>query len=148
MNTLDPGRLWAPYPMPEARMPATLAEKLAAARTNSPSEALKMSQDVGEALRSARLSDNTCRAISGLLRLREEAAAQVCVTRRENFGKRSVPGNSAGVLFFDGATPGVVVSYPSRAMDGKRWIVYESGTLAAAARAIAGLHAELDATKV
>ncbi len=139
---LDPAGNWEPYPMDEIAVPAPAARAAARLRTDDLDDVLDTTSDV---LNDVNMAAPTTRTLHELLQADNVATAQIVLTRRTAVGKRRRKDSALGVMFFDSpAKSGTVVSYPTRAIDGKPWITYEPATPAALARGITELHAALD----
>lgn len=140
---LDPTDEWAPYQMDEVAIPAATATALAADRDADLDEVLESTTTT---LLDAQMAQPTVRALNELLSADNVASVEIVLTRRTPQGKRRVKRHSAGVMFFDGDKGrGRVVSYPTRAFDGRTWITYESATPDALTRAVTALHKAHDA---
>lgn len=139
---LDPSGRWKPYPMDEVAIPASTATLLACDRDADLDEVL---DTTATTLREAQMAPPTMRALRELLSADNVANAEIVLTRRTPQGKRRVKENAAGVMFFDGEKArGAVVSYPTRAFDGRKWITYESATPEGLTRAVTALHKAVD----
>jgi len=140
---LDPAGRWAPYPMDEVAIPATAATVLARDRSADLDDVL---ESTTATLREAKMAPPTLRALNELLATNNVATAEIVLTHRTPHGKRRAKETAVGVMFFEGEKrSGTVVSYPTRAFDGRKWITYESATPQALTRAVTALHNAHDA---
>lgn len=140
---LDPSGNWQPYPMDEVAIPAAAAQAAARYRDDDPADVLDTTTEI---LTVAKMAAPTTRALRELLAADNVASAQVVLTRRTPIGKQRLKNSAIGVMFFDGDTKsGTVVSYPTRAIDGKPWITYQSATPNALTTAVTELHTALNA---
>ena len=136
MAILDPQKQWKPYPMERISIPATVADALKRDRADDVEDVVETTRD---GLRDAGMARTTVRGLAELLSQDNVALSQITLTRRAPQGKQTVYNNSMGVMFFVGDPGGVVVSYPSRGLDGRQWINYEPATPAAMTAAVAAL---------
>jgi hypothetical protein len=134
---VDPKQAWEAYPLEEFSIPAATADALKRDRSASPDD---VAEETQEGLYDAGMARTTVRALSELLKQDNVALAQITLTQRTPQGKKTAGGNAVGLMFFTGKHTGVVVSYPTRGIDGRQWITYESATPAALGRAIGKLH--------
>jgi hypothetical protein len=137
----DPADAWQPYPMDQFSIPAATADALKRDRDGNVDDVVGATRD---GLHEAGMVRTTVNALSELLKQDNVAICQILLTRRTPQGKKTAQNSAAGIMFFTGEHTGAVVSYPTRAMDGRQWITYESATPAALGRAIGGLHRGLD----
>jgi hypothetical protein len=138
---LDPGKQWQPYPFNEISIPSSCAESLKRYRTDDLDDVVEQTRD---GLEVAGLTPATIRALGELLTRDNVALTQVTLTRRTHQGRLTAKNNALGVMFFVGGKTGVVVSYPTRGLDGRQWITYEPATPDGMGRAVAALHKGLD----
>lgn len=136
MAILDPQKQWKPHPMERISIPAAAAEALKRDRTDDTEDVLETTRD---GLRDAGMARTTVRGLAELLSQDNVAVSQITISRRAPQGKQTVYHNAMGVMFFVGEPGGVVVSYPSRGLDGRQWINYEPATPAAMTEAVAAL---------
>lgn len=141
MAILDPKKQWKPYPMEKVSIPASTAEALKRDRADDIEGVVEATRD---GLRDAGMARSTVRGLTELLSKDNVAVCQITLTRRVPQGKQTAYANSLGVMFFVGEPSGVVVSYPSRGLDGRRWVNYEPATPAAMTAAVAALRRGLD----
>lgn len=144
---IDPKRTWKPYPLAETAIPAATATAVAADRNNDPERVEGIAETATAGLIDAGLSAPTVRALGELLRRDNVANVELALTKRTAIGKKMALYNAAGVLFFIGDTSGVAVSYPTWAIDGQKWITYESANIDSMTRAIAATHTGFAKTK-
>ena len=137
---VDPKQTWQPYPLEEFSIPAATADALKRDRTDHADEIAEGVEKTQEGLYDAGMARTTVRALSELLKQDNVALAQITLTQRTPQGKKTASNNAVGLMFFTGKHTGVVVSYPTRGIDGRQWITYESATPAALGRAIGKLH--------
>lgn len=143
---VDPKGVWKPYPLAETAIPAATATAVAADRNTDPEQVDEIVETTTNGLVEAGLSAPTVRTLTEMLRRDNVANVELALTKRTAIGKKMALYNAAGVLFFIGDTSGVAdrkllaVSYPTRAIDGQKWITYESANLDSMTRAIAAMH--------
>lgn len=141
LNICDPQRRWKPYPMPPVAIPSATAHALRDGRQfTDPDQKTKQIRDARRILSDAKMAATASDELAELMTCDNIAAAQIGLTVRSNLGRTTALNNALGLLFFTGTRKqGMVVSYPTRSIDGSGWINYESATPASVAKGVAAL---------